>query len=76
METIKVKVTSNYGTFEVSRVVELEIDTEGMDADERAEAIEEEGYEHTGIMSVLIAAGYTVEEAPDGEYHEIEEIKP
>lgn len=74
METVKVKIVSNYGTFEVSRVVEIEVDTEGLTAEERADEIEDAAYEETGIMSILIAAGYTVEESPEGEDHEIIEI--
>lgn len=47
------RLTGNYGTFEISRVVEA--------------ANFDEAYEQTGIMDVLADAGWTIESSPDGE---------
>jgi len=54
------KVTSNYGTFEITKIVLAES--------------EEDAYDQTGIMVDLIMAGWHVNSYPDGEEHEIKEI--
>lgn len=56
------RLTGNYGTFEITKIIEADDD--------------EAAYEHTGIMSDLIAAGWEFTERPDGEEWEIEEITP
>ena len=53
-------VLSNYGTFEISKVVLAES--------------EEDAYDQTGIMVDLIAAGWKVIAYPEGEEHYIKEI--
>ena len=56
------RIISDYGTFEITKVV---------DADS-----EDEAWEDTGIMSDLIEAGWDFYSSPDGEHHEIHEVKP
>jgi len=56
------QIVSDYGTFEISKVVE-------------AESFDE-AFNETGIMLDLIAAGWKVEESPDGESHTVTEISP
>lgn len=52
------RITSNYGTFVISRIVEA--------------ADEDEAWAHTGIMETLTIAGWDIVSSPDGEEHEIE----
>lgn len=54
------RLTGNYGTFEITRVVEAED--------------EDEAWEHSGIMSTLLEAGWVFIDSPEGEDWEIEEI--
>ena len=54
------RITSNYGTFEITREV-LATD-------------EDEAWTHTGVMADLEAAGWTFTESPDGEDHEVDLI--
>jgi hypothetical protein len=56
---MKFKLTGNYGTFEITKIVEAED--------------EDEAWEHTGIMIDLMAAGWDVVDAPEGEEWDIEE---
>ena len=61
-----VKITGNYGTFEVSKVVTIVSPT-----DMTTQDIIDEAYPHTGIMLDLERGGWTVT-SPDGEdweYH-------
>ena len=54
------RLTGNYGTFEITRVVEAEN--------------EDEAFCETGIMSDLVDIGWEIVSAPDGEEWEIEEV--
>lgn len=54
------RLTGNYGTFEISKIVEAE-DGEG-------------AFEQTGIMQDLIAVGWEFTSDPDGEEWEIEVV--
>jgi hypothetical protein len=56
------EIFSDYGTFEISKTV----DANTFD----------EAFEHTGIMLDLIAAGWKIEQSPDGEEHTVTEISP
>jgi hypothetical protein len=53
------RLTGNYGTFVITRVVDV--------------TDEDEAFTETGIMSTLEDAGWTFTEAPDGESWDIEE---
>lgn len=57
---MRFKLTGDYGTFTIVKTVE---------ADD-----EDEAWEHTGIMIDLMAAGWDVVDAPEGEDWEIEEL--
>lgn len=67
------KITGNYGTFEITKVVRLEV-VNGSPYDMEEEDWEAEAYTHTGIMADLEDAGWTFTEAPDGEDWEIERV--
>jgi hypothetical protein len=55
------QLTGNYGTFEITKIVEAED--------------EDEAFQQTGIMSDLEDAGWDFTEGPDGEQWEVEVIK-
>lgn len=52
------RLTGNYGTFEITRIVELDS--------------HDEAYALTGIVADLVAVGWHFTEAPEGEEWEIE----
>ena len=54
------RIWSDYGTFEITKLVEAEN--------------EDEAWEHTGIMRDLMEAGWTVVDAPEGEEHDVQEV--
>jgi hypothetical protein len=59
---MKYRLTGNYGTFTITKVVEAEN--------------EQAAYWQTGIMETLTGAGWSVLDGPDGESWEIEEVTP
>ena len=68
------KLTGNYGTFEITKVVRIDVeDHEATDYDD--EDWEEFAYQSTGIMVDLVNAGWTFNSSPDGEEWEIEHVR-
>jgi hypothetical protein len=67
------RITGNYGTFEITKVVRLEV-ANGQALDMEEEDWEEEAWSRGGIMEDLKVAGWTFTQAPKGEDWEIERV--